>query len=106
MKYKNKKRFKGVPIGYPENWKYTGRWSEKKVAPRRWRFSFKATKRRKANTYGSFGKGTKGIWKINAIQYITKTNKGEYQTHMVGTKKAIKFKVVKPKYYKKYNKRW
>lgn len=94
MKYN---RNKGVPAGYKEAWKYVGRWREKKLRKGKWRFTFTATKRRRAKTYGSFGKGTKGAWKINAIQYIEKTGKGKYQTKMIGTKKPIKFHVKRPK---------
>ena len=42
---------------------------------------------------GSFGKGTKGAWKIKGTQYITKTGKGKYQTDFRGTKKPMKFYV-------------
>ena len=61
---KRKYRRRGVPVGYNENWKYVGRWSEKKIKPGIWRFRFRATKRRKARGYGSFGKGTTGAWDI------------------------------------------
>lgn len=87
---------RGVRPGYRENWKYTGRWSERKVRPGLWKFGFRATKRRRANSFGSFGRGTTGAWKINATQYIRKTNKGEYQTYMRGTKRPIFFNVRKP----------
>lgn len=88
---------RGVPAGYKENWKYVGKWSEKKLRKGLWRFDFTATKRRKANSYGNFGKGTKGAWKINAIQYIVKTGKGQYQTRMIGTKKPLRFNVRRPR---------
>jgi len=104
MKYKRryKRRRIGVPIGYPEAWKYTGRWREKKISPGKWRFKFQATKRRRASTYGGLGRGTTGVWDIKARQYIVKTNKGQYQTTMIGTKKSLGFKVKKP--YKRYKK--
>lgn len=92
--FKNKSR--GVPIGYPENWTYRGRWKERKLRKGLWGFDFKATKRRRANSYGSFGKGTRGRWKIVAVQDIVKTNKGEYQTRMRGFKKPIYFVVKRP----------
>lgn len=84
-----------VPKGYEENWKYTGRWSEKKLKKGLWKFTFTATKRRKAKSYGEFKKGTKGAWAIKGIQYITKTGKGKYQTKFIGTKKPLKFHVKK-----------
>lgn len=92
---------KGVPVGYKEAWKYTGRWRERKVRRGTWKFRFKATKRRRAKSYGSFGKGTTGAWKIRGIQYIRKTGKGQYQTDFRGTKKAMKFHVKKPGYKKR-----
>ena len=70
-------RKKGVPVNYKENWKYVGRWEEKKIRPKLWRFRFRATKRRRARSYGSFGKGTTGLWKINGYQRIRKTGLGE-----------------------------
>jgi len=53
---------KGVPIGYKiPGWTYRGRWKETKVAPRKWKFSFRATKRRKAKGYGAHPKGRRII---------------------------------------------
>lgn len=88
---------RAVPVNYRENWAYRGKWSEKKIAPSKWAFTFTATKRRKAKSYGNMPKGTRGIWGIRALQYIEKTGLGEYQTKMIGTKKAIKFVVPKRK---------
>lgn len=96
-RYFKGKKVSGVPLNYPEDWAYRGHWKEKKIKPGIWKIDFRATKRRKARGYGGFGKGTKGRWKINAIQYITKTGKGKYQTRMKGTKKSLGFKVKKPK---------
>jgi hypothetical protein len=93
----HKRRVAGVPIGYPEDWAYHGHWKEKKTGIGKWKFTFKATKTRKAKSYGSFGKGTTGRWQIKGIQYITKTGKGKYQTKLVGTKRSLGFKVKKPK---------
>lgn len=82
-----------VPKGFVHDWTYRGHWHERKVRPGLWRFRFDATKFRKARSYGSFGKGTTGAWKIAGIQRITKTGKGRYQTRFIGTKKPLKFKV-------------
>ena len=63
MGYKRTKRkSKGVPPGYREIWGYRGRWDERKIRKGLWKFRFRATKRRKSKSYGSFGKGTKGVW--------------------------------------------
>lgn len=96
-KKRYKKRSKGVPAGYKEDWAYKGHWGEKKLKRGLWKFKFKATKKRRAGTYGGFGKGTKGAWRIKGVQYITKTGKGKYQTTMIGTKRPIYFNVRKPK---------
>lgn len=83
----------GVPKGYKHIWGYRGVWKEQKQRKGLWKFTFKATKGKKSKSYGNFGKGTKGAWKINGIQYIKKTGKGKYQTVLVGTKKPLKFYV-------------
>ena len=91
----------GVPAGYREDWAYHGHWGERKLRKGLWKFNFNATKRRRANSYGNFGKGTKGAWRINGIQYIEKTGKGKYQTRFVGYKRPLRFYVKNPK--KRYN---
>lgn len=97
MKYHlSQKHQRGVPSNYREIWNYKGKWDETKLKKGLWKFRFVATKRRKANSYGSFGKGTTGAWKINGIQYIRKTGKGEYQTDFRGYKKPIFFIVKQP----------
>jgi hypothetical protein len=80
---------RGVPKGYRHNWTYRGRWREKKVSPRKWRFSFNATKRTHAKAMGP-RKGSKVMWDIKARQIAVKTKKGTYQTRMVGTKRLVK----------------
>lgn len=100
-----KQMYNSTPSGYRHIWRYKGRWNEKKVRKGLWRFNFIATKNKKSNSYGQFGKGTKGAWKINAIQYIVKVGKGRYQTRMIGTKKPLKFYVkrtYKPRRYHRY----
>lgn len=79
-----------VPRGYVHNWKYTGRWHERKVSPKKWKIDFRATKGKRARGYGNFGKGFRIKWRINAVQYAKKTGKGTYQTRMVGTKTKMK----------------
>lgn len=92
----------GVPLGYFENWKYNGRWKEKPIkrlanGKKLWAFRFRAIKNRPATSYGSFGKGTVGRWKIVAYQDIKKIGKGKYVTDMKGFKTPIYFKVIKPR---------
>lgn len=108
MKHKQKllqKRKKGVPLGYLEKWNYKGKWTEKPIrrlpnGRKLWKFRFKATKGRPASSWGGFGKGTRGRWKIIAYQDIIKTGKGEYYTDMKGYKTPVFFIVKKPKRYK------
>lgn len=97
MMFGKRMKRRGVPIGYPEDWSYRGHWHERKIGNRKWKFKFTATKRRKARSYGSFGKGTTGRWEIRATQLITKTGKGRYQTTMIGTKKSLGFNVKNPR---------
>lgn len=101
-----KMKNKGVSKGFRHIWDYDGKWDETKKRPGLWKFNFKATKKKKSNSMGNFGVGTKGAWKINGIQYIKKTGKGRYKTNLVGEKRPLKFYVKKPKRYKrsKYNK--
>lgn len=92
---------KSVPKGYKHYWKYhKSKWKERKIRKGLWGFTWTAIKSKKAKSYGNFGKGTKGAWKINAIQYIEKTGKGKYRTKMIGTKKPLKFHIKTPKRYK------
>lgn len=86
----------GVPNGYTHNWTYRGRWHEKKTHKGLWKFTFKATKHRRASKMGSFGIGTTGAWRIKGIQYIKKTGKGTYQTKLIGTKVPMRFNVKRP----------
>lgn len=83
-------RKRGVPINYKAFWHYNGVWKEKKIKPGNWNISFRATKNRKARSYGSHPKGRRIRWKIVAFQDVIKTKKGIYQTHMYGKKKLIK----------------
>lgn len=86
-------RRKGVPSGYRENWAYHGRWSEKKIRPGLWKGTYTATKRRRANSYGNFGKGTFIKWKLYGYQTAVKVGKGIYQTVFKFYKRPVKVKV-------------
>lgn len=92
---------KGVPTGYKHNWTYRGHWSEKKIAPKTWKVTFKATKKTKAGRGGP-KKGFRVQWKFyNVKQKAIKTGKGQYQTILTGIKKLAKAKA--PRYkYKRY----
>lgn len=87
---KRKKRIKGVPVKYKAYWRYKGVWKETKVKPGTWKLSFRATKNRKAKSYGSHPKGRRIRWKFTGYQDVIKTDKGKYQTHLYGTKRLVK----------------
>ena len=83
--YKRKKH--GVKTGYKAFWGYRGVWSERKVGPGKWKFTFTATKGRKAEGYGSIKRGSKINWKFrNVKQNVKKTAEGKYQTVLTGYK--------------------
>lgn len=77
---------RGVPVGYQEHWKYVGRWSEKKIAPGKWRFRFNAGKTRRSG-HGGPQPGTRITWGFkNVQQRVIKTRAGHYETEMTGIK--------------------
>lgn len=84
------KNRKGVNPGYKARWSYHGRWSEHKHKPGGWKFSFRATKQRKAKSYGTHPKGRRIRWRIQGYQDVIKTGKGKYQTHLYGKKRLVK----------------
>lgn len=94
---RRRKAGKGVPTGYFEDWKYVGRWKERKVRKGLWVGRFRATKTRmnKVRGWGSFGKGTKGRWKIVGVQDVVKVGKKKYLTDFKFVKKPVYFKVKK-----------
>lgn len=96
------KKSKGVPKNYRHIWRYSGVWDETKLGRGKgWKIDFKATKRHRHKSMGSFGIGTKGAWRVSGIQYITKTGKNTYQTRLIGKKYPLKFYVKKS-----YRKKW
>ena len=92
-----KKYSTGVPVGYVHDWKYSkGRWVEKKVAPKSWRFVYKNSKTNaKLKSYKSGpGIGSRILWKIDANQSAIKTKPWKYDLMMIG-KKTLVAKVIK-----------
>lgn len=82
---------RGVPRGYRHDWHYWGRWRERKVKPRQWRFDFRARKSRhvSARGLGSMPVGSKIRWRIVATQEATKVGRNQYSTRMVGRKELV-----------------
>lgn len=81
--------YTGMPVGGAHDWGYPeGRWRERKVAPDRWDFSFRATKRRRTSAPAGSGapEGTMFHWYVLAHQRVRKLDSNSYQTVMEGTK--------------------
>ena len=97
MSYDNPKThdgrsYTGMTVGGRHHWDYRqGRWSEEKLGPEKWRFTFSSLKRR--NTPAPEGSGcardTRYHWYILADQRVRKVDKDCYETFMSG----LKFKV-------------
>ena len=84
-----------VRKGYKANWKYVGRWYERKIRPGVWKFAFVATKKRRAKSYGSIKRNDEINWTFGKVrQRVRKVGKGRYQTRLTGYKyfKRGKFK--------------
>lgn len=81
--------YSGMSIGGEHSWLYPdGQWRERKVAPDRWDFSFRSTKRRRrAAPEGSGAQpGTMFHWYVMAHQRVRKVDQDTYATFMEGTK--------------------
>lgn len=86
-----KKRMRSVPRGYRHDWRYRGRWRERKVGRGKWKFDFRARKSRSvpAKSMGSVKKGDKITWRVRGTQTVTKVSKDQYSTRLVGSKKLV-----------------
>ena len=86
------KRYTGMKVGRGHKWKYqAGTWSEKKVTPDKWEFSYTVGKQRAGRAPEGSGApvGTSHRWYIVAEQVVTKLDANNYSTDM----KGVKFKV-------------
>ena len=92
IKSHNGQKYMGMAIGGTHNWDYpNGKWSEKKVAPDKWEFTFSSVKRRQREAPQSSGCpiDTEYHWYVLADQRVKKVDKDSYDTMMSG----LKFKV-------------
>ncbi|KAB2906596.1 MAG: hypothetical protein F9K40_06300 [Kofleriaceae bacterium] len=83
------KRYTGMKVGRKHRWKYdAGDWTEKKLTPDKWEFSYAVTKRRAGKAPEGSGApvGTGYRWYILADQVVTKVDANSYTTEMVGVK--------------------
>lgn len=110
---------KGMRIGGKHKWSYhTERWNEVKVAPRKWKFTFSQTKRRRGyavhgrqfattrgNSHANWGqgmpKGARLHWKGEFDQYAVKTSPNTYRLTMKGTKYQAGYKMPKDRKWRK-----
>jgi hypothetical protein len=88
--------FGKMKVGGAHLWKYQSEvWSEKKIAPRKWSFTFEQTKTRlgrTAPTGSGFPVGGRLLWGITATQRAVKTGPNTYKLIMSGTKKQLGYK--------------
>jgi hypothetical protein len=83
------RKYTGMRVGGSHSWYYRqGEWSETKVAPDRWNFTYAVNKLRKWNAPEGSGApvGTEYHWYILAHQNVRKLNANEYTTSMTGVK--------------------
>lgn len=84
--------YSGMAVGGRHDWDYPdGRWKERKLAPERWSFGFRATKRRRTHAPAGSGAppGTMFHWYVLAHQRVRKVDEDTYQTFMEGEKFKI-----------------
>jgi len=89
------RKYSGMKVGRRHRWKYdAGDWSEKKVTPDKWEFSYAVKKRRAGKAPEGSGApvGTAYRWYILAEQVVTKLDANSYMTEMVGTKYKVAHK--------------
>jgi hypothetical protein len=97
----NGKKYAGMRVGASHRWDYTnGTWSETKLSPDLWEFSFDCVKGR--NTDAPAGSGapdsTEYHWFMAADQMARKLDANHYKTMMTGLKLKVGHK--RPKWRK------
>jgi hypothetical protein len=100
-KFHKGKPYRGMGVGGVHKWNYpNGKWTETKVSPRDWLFTFVSRKQRRENApYGSGAPtGSKFLWKINATQITQKVGTNTYSTWMKGKKTRQNFIKKRNKY--------
>jgi len=84
-----------MKVGRRHKWKYdAGDWSEQKVTPEKWDFSYSVVKRRAGRAPEGSGApvGTAYRWYILADQVVTKLDANSYMTEMAGVKYKLAHK--------------
>ena len=103
LKEYNGQKYMGMTVGGKHKWNYpSGVWTEEKVAPDKWVFTFTSTKCRNEPAPESSGApvDTQYRWCILAVQRSRKLDKDTYETVMEG----LKFKIAHKKpYWRKWS---
>ncbi|MFQ6106136.1 MAG: hypothetical protein ACE5QF_00905 [Thermoplasmata archaeon] len=103
LKEFNGQKYMGMPVGGRHRWNYpNGVWTEEKVAPDKWMFTFRSMKRRDKPAPENSGApvDTRYRWYILADQRVRKIDKDTYETVM----KGFKFKIAhKRPYWQKWS---
>jgi hypothetical protein len=89
------KRYTGMKIGRSHHWQYdSGRWTEKKITPDEWEFTYAVTKRRRGKAPEGSGVpvGTQYHWYVLAHQTATKCDANSYAIDMAGMKFKLSHK--------------
>jgi hypothetical protein len=89
------KRYTGMRVGRSHKWHYDrGVWSERKVTPDEWSFTFEVPKRRAGRAPEGSGApvGTQYHWFILADQFVEKLDANVYSTRMNGLKVKLAHK--------------
>jgi hypothetical protein len=98
--YERKKTYKGksysgMRVGGVHRWDYPdGRWNERKVDQKMWKFAFASHKyrKRRAPEGSGAGVGSGFHWLIVADQWVEKTDANTYATIMEGEKHLLGFR--------------
>jgi hypothetical protein len=94
--YKGQK-YTGVKVGHGHKWQYeAGEWKETKLAPNKWKFTYKVGKKRAGHAPEGSGApvGTEYHWYILADQVVKKLDANNYSTEMTGSKYKVAHKRV------------
>ena len=84
--------YSGMAVGGEHSWIYPhGLWSERKIAPARWEFTFRSIKERDRTAPPGSGaeRGAQFHWYILAHQRVRKIDADTYDTFMTGAKHKV-----------------
>ena len=88
-------KYHGMKVGGVHHWTYPdGQWTERKVAPDQWDFTFTSLKRRNRKAPAGSGAevGSGYHWLIIAHQWVDKLDANTYATQLEGRKHLLAFR--------------